>query len=189
MIEACKKCRREGEKLMLKGDKCMSPKCTMVKRPYAPGQHGQSFRGKLSEYGKQLREKQKARRIYGVSETQFALYAKKADSMAGNTAENLLKLLETRIDNVVYRLGFASSRSQARQFVSHGLFRLNGKKTTIPSLLVKVGDKIGPAKKEMTAGRDSASSLTWLDIDTKKTEGIVKHIPTREEIDTTINES
>lgn len=189
MIKSCKKCRREGEKLMLKSERCASPKCAMVKRPYAPGQHGQSFQRKMSEYGKQLREKQKARRIYGISEKQFAGYAEQADKMQGNSAENLLRLIETRLDNVVYRLGFTGSRSHARQVVSHGLFKVNGQKVTVPSYLVKVGDKIEPSNKENFKDATLSTASTWLDADLKKHEGYVKALPTRQEIDTTINES
>jgi len=174
---------------MLKGERCASPKCAMVKRPYAPGQHGQSFRGKISEYGKQLREKQKARRIYGIGEQQFSLYAQKADKIEGNTAENLLSLLERRLDNVLYRLGFASSRSSARQIVSHGRFMVNGKKVSIPSFLVKPGDKISPIKKDAFKDAMSENTATWISFDKKNMTADVNHLPTREEIDTTVNES
>lgn len=189
MILACKKCRREGEKLMLKGERCTSPKCAMIKRPYAPGQHGQSFRGKISEYGKQLREKQKARRIYGIGEKQFANYAEKADKLAGNTAENLLSLLESRLDNSLYRLGFAPSRSAARQLVSHGLFKVNDQKISIPSFLVKPKDTIYPIKKESFKEVNPINLPSWISFDQKKLLGTVNHTPTREEIDTTVNES
>jgi small subunit ribosomal protein S4 len=189
MLKACKKCRRESEKLMLKGERCTSPKCAMIKRPYAPGQHGQSFHGKTSEYGKQLREKQKARRIYGMGENQFALYAEKAEKIEGNSAENLLILLESRLDNILYRLGFADSRSQARQFVSHGLFKVNEHKVSIPSFLVKTGDIITPAKKEKFKEIKSANLPTWIALDQKNISAKVNHAPTREEIDTTVNES
>ena len=189
MILACKKCRREGEKLMLKGERCLSPKCAMVKRPYAPGQHGQSFHGKVSEYGKQLREKQKARRIYGIGEQQFSNYAEKADKMEGNTAENLLTLLESRLDNTLYRLGFAPSRSAARQIVAHGRFSVNEKKVSIPSFLVKPGDKVNPIKKESFKEISGQNTATWMSFDQKTLTGTVNHIPSREEIDTTVNES
>ena len=189
MILACKKCRREGEKLMLKGERCLSPKCAMVKRPYAPGQHGQSFHGKVSEYGKQLREKQKARRIYGIGEQQFANYAEKADKLEGNTAENLLTLLESRLDNTLFRLGFAPSRSAARQIVAHGRFAVNDKKVSIPSFLVKPGDKINPVKKEAFKEMSGQNTATWVTLDQKSLIGTVNHIPSREEIDTTVNES
>lgn len=185
MITACKKCRREGEKLLLKGERCLSQKCAIVKRSYAPGEHGQSFRGKSSEYGKQLREKQRAKRIYGIDEKQFANYVRLAGKSEGNTAENLVKLLETRFDNVVYRAGWANSRSQARQMVSHRQFQLNSKKVNIPSCLIKVGDIIKPAKKIDT----EAARSSWFDFDSKKNEIEIKQIPTREEIDTTLNEN
>ncbi len=189
MLKACKKCRREGEKLMLKGERCASPKCAMVKRPYAPGQHGQSFRGKISEFGKQLREKQKARKIYGIGEAQFRIYAKNADKIEGNTAENLLKLLELRLDNILYRSGFALSRSSSRQMVNHGLFKVNGKKTNIPSFTAKIGDKIEPINKTKFSEVKPLNLPTWLLFDPKNVAVEVKHIPGREEIDTTVNES
>lgn len=189
MLKACKKCRREGEKLMLKGEKCSSAKCVTLKRPYAPGQHGQSFRGKVSEFGKQLREKQKAKRIYGVAEKQFSNYAEKAEKLVGNTSDNLLMLLETRADNIVYRLGFADSRSEARQMVSHGRFLINGKKATVPSILLKAGDVIEPVSKDAFKERKNSTIPSWLEFDAKKTSGKVNHLPTREEIDTTINSS
>ncbi|MGB9846571.1 MAG: 30S ribosomal protein S4, partial [Desulfotomaculales bacterium] len=142
----CRLCRREGAKLFLKGDRCYSPKCAIERRSYAPGIHGQN-RKKLSEYGIQLREKQKARRIYGVLETQFRNYFARAERMKGITGENLLQLLERRLDNVVYRLGLASSRAEARQLVKHGHFRVNGRKTTIPSFLLRAGDVVEVAEK------------------------------------------
>jgi len=189
MLEACKKCRREGEKLLLKGDRCMTPKCAVARRSYAPGEHGQSFRGKVSEYGRQLREKQKARRIYGIGESQFRRYVQSAETETGNKSENLMRLLETRIDNVVYRLGFASSRSQARQFVSHGLFRVNGKRVTIPSYLLKAGDLVAPKKEAKFKETSLNTAITWLEPEKKKIAGTVKHMPVRDEIDTPINES
>lgn len=189
MIQACKKCRREGMKLLLKGERCLSSKCSVARRAYAPGDHGQGFRGKMSEYGKQLREKQKARRIYGIDESQFKSYVQKANIMLGNKTENLMRLLETRLDNLVYRLGFASSRSQARQMVSHGLFQVNGRKAMTPSYLVKAGAIISAKKPEMFKEVDLNKSIIWLDTDDKKKTGTLKHLPTREEIDTPINES
>ena len=143
----CRLCRREGLKLYLKGDRCYSEKCAFAKRAYAPGQHGQS-RKKVSEYGLQLREKQKARRIYGVQENQFRTYYEKANRQKGVTGENLLRLLERRLDNVVYRLGFASSRIDARQLVRHGHFTVNGKKVNIPSYLISVGEVIALSEKK-----------------------------------------
>ena len=139
---SCRLCRREGMKLFLKGDRCYTDKCAMAKRAYAPGQHGQNNRKKVSNYGEQLREKQKVKRIYGVLETQFYNLFEKADKMAGKTGENLLSLLERRLDNTVYRMGLAHSRKEARQLVTHAHFTLNGNKVDIPSLLVKVGDVI-----------------------------------------------
>lgn len=189
MINACKKCRREGEKLLLKGDRCLGPKCAVTRRSYAPGQHGQGFHSKMSEYGKQLREKQKCRRIYGMSEDQFSKYVAKGNAMTGNKTENLMSLLETRIDNVVFRLGFASSRSQSRQYVSHGLFTLNGKTITIPSIIVKAGDVIRPKNDELFKELSLNTASTWIDADTKKLTGTIKHLPTKDEIDTQINAS
>ena len=189
MITACRKCRRASEKLLLKGEKCLSPNCSLTKRPYAPGQHGQSFRGKISEYGRQLAEKQKARCIYNVLEAQFAGYVKKADTMQGNKSENLLKLLESRIDNVIFRLGFAPSRSAARQYVSHEFFNLNGHKVKTASLQVKPGDVIEIRKKDYFKEVKLNSAITWIDVDSKKMKAEIKHLPTREEIDTNINES
>jgi small subunit ribosomal protein S4 len=189
MLKACKKCRRETMKLSLKGDKCLSAKCPVTKRPYAPGDHGQNFRSKLSEYGKQLREKQKARKIYGIGEVQFRNYVTLAEKLTGNKTENIMRLLETRLDNVVYRLGFAASRSEARQMVSHGSFNVNSKKVTIPSYRIKASDIISPKKAERFSERSLNSSLLWLDADSKKLTGTVKHLPSREEIDTPVNEN
>ena len=137
----CRQCRREGQKLFLKGERCYSDKCAIDRRNYVPGQHGQS-RKKVSEYGLQLRAKQKAKRFYGVLESQFAKYYEMADRKAGMTGENLLRILESRLDNVVYRLGFASSRAEARQLVVHGHYTVNGKKVNIPSYLLKEGDVV-----------------------------------------------
>ena len=142
----CRLCRREGIKLYLKGERCYSDKCAITRRQYAPGQHGRNRR-KLSEYGLQLREKQKARRLYGVLERQFERYFEMAERMRGVTGENLLVLLERRLDNVVYRMGFAGSRAQARQLVSHGHITVNGKRVNIPSYLVEVGETIAVAEK------------------------------------------
>jgi small subunit ribosomal protein S4 len=189
MLNDCKKCRREGVKLSLKGEKCLSVKCPVTKRPYAPGDHGQNFRSKLSEYGKQLREKQKARRIYGIGEVQFRSYVKLANKMLGNKTENLMRLLELRLDNVVYRQGYASSRSQARQMVSHGLFTVGNRKVTIPSYRLKVGEIVAPKQSDKFKDLSLNTSLTWIETDTKKLSGLVKHLPAREEIDTPVNES
>lgn len=189
MINPCKKCRREGEKLSLKGERCLSPKCAMVKRAYAPGDHGQGFRGKMSEYGKQLREKQKAKRIYNINESQFKAYVLKANKMIGNNTENLMRLLETRIDNIVNRIGLAGSRSSARQIVSHGHLIVNDHRVLTPSFQVKAGDVIRAKKPEMFKDLAVNTSVSWLDVDAKKMTATVKHLPLREEIDTPINES
>lgn len=191
----CRLCRREGTKLYLKGDRCYSDKCAISRRPVAPGQHGQR-RKKDSEYGLQLREKQKARRTYGVLEKQFERYYNQADRMKGITGENLLQLLERRLDNVVYRLGFANSRAQARQFVLHGHIFVNGKRVNIPSYLVDVGDVI--AVKDKTASksehfkalREGAGKVVvpWLQVDYEKLEGTVSALPAREDIDVPIQE-
>lgn len=189
----CRLCRREGQKLFLKGERCYSSKCAIDRRNYAPGQHGQS-RKKISEYGLQLREKQKAKRFYGMLETQFRNLFDKAAKKKGITGENLLIMLETRLDNVVFRMGMASSRKEARQLVTHGHFTLNGKKVDIPSLEVKAGDVIrvkeksqnSPKFKEM---KDMAISVpSWVTVDIEKLEGKVVAIPRREDIDTPIAE-
>ncbi|MDG2835109.1 30S ribosomal protein S4, partial [Vibrio parahaemolyticus] len=147
---SCRLCRREGTKLFLKGDRCYSDKCALNKRNFAPGQHGQG-RKKSTEYGMQLREKQKVRRFYGLTESQMRMYFDKADKMKGITGENLLQLLEMRLDNVVYRMGFASSRAEARQLVTHGHFLLNGRKADIPSLITNVGDTIEVKEKSKSS--------------------------------------
>lgn len=190
----CRQCRREGIKLFLKGDKCYSDKCPVSKRAYAPGQHGQS-RKKLSNYGVQLREKQKARRIYGVLESQFRQYYEEADRKKGITGENLLRLLETRLDNVVFRLGFANSRPEARQLVRHGHFSLNGKKADIPSMQVKAGDVIAVREGRRTSDKfkglaDIAKTTPqWLSVDMDKLEGRVVAEPKREDIDIPVQET
>lgn len=190
----CRLCRRDGIKLYLKGDKCFSDKCPIAKRPYAPGQHGQS-RKKLSNYGTQLREKQKAKRIYGILETQFREYYEKAESKKGITGENLLKMLELRLDNVVFRMGFANSRVEARQLVRHGHFMVNGKKVNIPSYNVSVGDTIAlkeaskSSQKFKALAEVSRNILEWLDVDTEKMEGKVVAQPKRENIDIPVQET
>lgn len=191
----CRQCRREGVKLYLKGDRCYSDKCAFSKRGYAPGQHGQG-RKKVSEYGIQLREKQKARRTYGVLEGQFRTYFDKADRQKGITGENLLVLLERRLDNVVYRLGFGSSRNQARQLVRHGHFTVNGHRVNIPSYQVKAGDVIqvkesskeSPIIKEMAEGIASKTVPAWLELSAADLSGKVVRYPNREEIDIPIQE-
>ena len=187
---ACRLCRREGTKLFLKGDRCTSEKCAFNRRSTAPGQHGAANK-KVREYGLHLREKQKARRIYGVNEKQFLGYFKKADAKEGMTGENLLSILERRLDNVVYRMGLASSRREARQLVLHAHFTLNGKKVNIPSLIVKVGDEI--ALKDNVKSLDKFAGLienmqshvapAWLDLNKEKASAKVVALPKREDID------
>lgn len=192
----CRQCRREGEKLFLKGDRCYSEKCAVERKPYAPGAHGQNRRQKPSEYGLQLREKQKTRRIYGVLEKQFSNYFKKADRQQGITGENLLILLERRLDNAVYRLGFASSRAEARQLVTHGHFTINGKKASIPSMMVRINDLIQvrsgsreSAKfQEMKEQAAYKTPPEWLSVDVENLSGTVLSYPTRDQIDTQVHE-
>jgi small subunit ribosomal protein S4 len=193
---ACRLCRREGIKLFLKGDKCYTDKCPIDRRGYAPGQHGQGRRKKLSEYGLQLREKQKARRFYGLLENQFHRYYVLASSQKGITGENLLILLESRLDNVVYRLGYASSRKEARQLVLHGHFAVNGRKVNIPSYRVKPGDVIEVREKSRNNSKFkelaelAADKVVppWLGQDLEKMGGTVLRLPTREEIDVPVEE-
>lgn len=189
MIHGCRKCRREGEKLMLKGDRCMSPKCAVVKRPYIPGQHGPSSRIKLSEYGKQLREKQKAKKIFGVSENQLVNYYAEAERREGNTAENLVTLLESRIDNVIYRSGIVKSHATARQLASHGNIKLNGKAITIPSIQVKPQDVVAYPKYLELEHNSKSTAPAWIDVDDSKKEITIKHNPSNEEIDLNINKN
>ncbi|MEG0291778.1 MAG: 30S ribosomal protein S4 [Anaerovoracaceae bacterium] len=189
----CRLCRREGQKLFLKGERCYSGKCALEKRNFPPGQHGQG-RKKSSEYGIQLREKQKAKRFYGVQETQFRNLFDKAAKKAGKAGENLLIMLETRLDNVVFRLGLASSRKEARQLVVHGHFTVNGKKVDIPSYAVKAGDVIKVKEKSTSSPKFkevkemSITAPAWLTVDVEKLEGSVLTLPTREQIDTPIAE-
>ncbi len=191
----CRLCRREGEKLFLKGDRCFSPKCAMERRPNPPGPV-RRFRAKESDYGNQLREKQKVRRIYGVFEKQFRRYFKRAQRAKGVTGTNLLVILESRLDNVVFRLGFADSRSQARQLVRHGHFDVNGRKTDIPSFLVKPGDQISVREKNRSNGffKERTQTMTdskvpgWLSLNIAGLAGSVLAEPTREDIDFTLNE-
>ena len=187
---ACRLCRREGTKLFLKGERCLSGKCSFDRRPTAPGQHG-AARKKVEEYGMQLREKQKTKRYYGVLEKQFKSYYVKADKMEGITGENLLSLLERRLDNVVYRMGMAESRTDARQLVLHGHFTLNGKKVTIPSIQVKVGDVITVKEtsrasekiKGLMEGLDGRIFPKWLDVDKKNVQAKVIALPKRDDIE------
>ena len=192
----CRLCRREGTKLFLKGDRCFTDKCAQDRRPYAPGQHGRA-RKKLSEYAVQLREKMKVRRIYGVLETQFHGYFEDAEMAKGVTGANLLVILERRLDNVVYRMGFANSRSQARQLVRHGIFTLNGHKVTIPSLQVRVGDEIAVPEKNrnipvIAAAQDVLARRgcpAWVEVDGASFKGVIKALPQRDDIQTPIEES
>jgi len=191
----CRLCRRERTKLFLKGDRCATDKCAIERRNYPPGQHGQG-RGKASEYGKQLREKQKVRRIYGIQEKQFRAYFKEADRRKGMTGVNLLQLLETRLDNAVYRMGFAGSRAQARQLVRHGHFSVNGRRVNIPSYQLRLGDTVSVVEKSQKvtailsaqASYESRAKLGWLEIDHKAFQGVVKEVPTREDVTMPIEE-
>ncbi|NLO89546.1 MAG: 30S ribosomal protein S4 [Clostridia bacterium] len=184
----CRLCRREGTKLYLKGDRCYTNKCAVDKRPYAPGQHGQGRR-KLSEYGLQLREKQKVRRIYGINEKQFRRYFAEAERQKGVTGEILMRLLERRLDNVIYRLGFAASRPQARQLVLHGHVRVNGKKVNIPSYLVDLGDEVEIREKSKNLqifqeAKEAARSVPqWLEVDLDQLKGKVVSFPSMEDLD------
>jgi small subunit ribosomal protein S4 len=195
----CKLCRREGEKLFLKGSRCLTAKCAIERRPYAPGQHGrerQYRRGRSSDYLLQLREKQKMRRIYGVYERQFSNYFGKAEKRSGLTGSNLLTVLESRLDNVIYRLGMAMSRSQARQLVSHGHVMLNGRKTNVPSAMVSPGDSVSirPESTKKTYFKTLRQELDdrqvprWLQLDVSNLSANVLQLPAREDIDVSLNE-
>ena len=193
--EQCRICRRNGEKLFLKGSRCYSDKCSISRRNYAPGQHGQK-KGKLSEYGTQLREKQKTKSFYGVGERQFRKYFEMASSKKGITGENLLQILESRLDNVVYRLGYGSSRAQARQLVSHGIFEVNGKTVDIPSYLVKAGDVIAVRESKTETGavkvnveENAARPVPeWLEKNSETLSGKVIRLAAREDIDIPVEE-
>jgi small subunit ribosomal protein S4 len=192
----CKICRREGEKLFLKGDRCFSNKCEIEKRNYPPGQHGRGRRKKESKYNVQLREKQKLRRAYGLLERQFRNYFATAANQKGITGTNLLQLLERRLDNVVYRLGFTTSRATARQLIRHNHFEVNGRKVNIPSYLVSPGDRVTPRGKskdlfviqEAIKNIDSRTSVPYLDMDTNKLEGSFLEVPGRDVIPVTVDE-
>jgi small subunit ribosomal protein S4 len=193
----CKLCRREGEKLFLKGARCLSAKCSFEKRSYIPGQHGVTQRSKLSEYGVQLREKQKVKRIYGVLEAQFRNYYKKATRQKGMSGQNLLKILESRFDNVIYRLGFAHSRNAARQLILHRHFTVNGRVVNVPSYLLRPNDvievqeksrKLIPIHEAMRRVKDDAM-LPWLSIDKAKMKGVFMDVPTREDIPVNVQEN
>lgn len=192
----CRLCRREGQKLFLKSDRCYTNKCAIDRRAYAPGMHGQSRGRKPSDFGIQLREKQKARRIYGVMEKQFRGYFAKAARQKGMTGENLLRLLERRLDNVVYRLGFAGSRPEARQFVTHGHITVNGKRVDIPSYLVNVGEVISIKEKsreinrvkELTEMLKDRNVPAWLSLDVNAASATVIKLPSREDVQIPIEE-
>lgn len=203
----CKLCRREGEKLFLKGERCYTPKCSFEKRDFAPGQHGRTAgkgggkgkgmgTGRASDFARQLRAKQKARRIYGVMERQFRRYYDTAITRRGLTGLNLLQILESRLDNVVYRLGFASSRSQARLLVSHGHFVVNGRRTDVPSMLLGEGDIVGVREgssklsyfKDLGAYTEKRTSPSWLNRDVTSMSGSVARMPERAEIDGSLDE-
>ncbi len=193
--EQCRICRREGQKLFLKGSRCYTDKCSVTRRNYAPGQHGQK-KTKLSEYGTQLREKQKTKSFYGVGEKQFRRYFEMAENKKGITGEELLQILESRLDNVVYRLGYGSSRAQARQLVNHGLFEVNGHKVDIPSYLVKVGDVVAvrESKKDVSIIKQNVEQNAsrpvpeWLEKDSEKLSGKVIRLASREDVDIPVEE-
>jgi small subunit ribosomal protein S4 len=190
----CRLCRREGQKLFLKGARCFTDKCAIERRNYPPGQHGLN-RGKLTPYGVQLREKQKAKRIYGVLESQFRKYFQWAEREKGVTGENLLRLLELRLDNVVHRLGFAASRREARQMVAHGHFAVNGRKASVPSILLSAGDVVSlrPNSKlaarvddNLNAGRGQTPQ--WLEVEPNERRGVIRSLPLREDIQIPVTE-
>jgi small subunit ribosomal protein S4 len=193
---ACKLCRRENLKLYLKGDRCFGDKCAFERRAYAPGQHGQRRGGKVSDYRVQLREKQKVKRIYGLLEKQFRGYYVRADKRKGVTGTNLLIALESRLDNIVYRMGFAASRQQARQLVRHNHFTVNDKKVNIPSYLVKPGDQIGVKEKSKKVPQVVEAIETvvrrgipdWIEVDKEKFKGTLKALPNREDLTMPIQE-
>lgn len=191
----CRQCRREGAKLFLKGEKCYTAKCAVESRPFPPGQHGQR-RARLSDYARQLREKQKVRRIYGLLEKQFTLYYKEADRRKGSTGENLLLLLETRLDNIAYKVGFGASRTEARQIVRHNGITVNGKKVNIPSYRLSPGDVIGVSERAKDHLRIKAAVEMavqrgvpeWLDLDDKKLSAVLKAYPDRSDLPSDIQE-
>ena len=193
----CRQCRREGEKLFLKAEKCFTEKCAIEKRNYPPGQHGQRRSSRLSDYGVQLREKQKLRRIYGVLEKQFRSYYAEADRKKGITGENLLQMLESRLDNVAYKMGLGGSRTEARQIVRHNSILVNGKRVNIPSYQVQPGDSISVADqskdqlriKSALEAADERGLPEWLEVDVKKLTGIFKNRPERDDLPSTINKS
>ena len=195
----CKLCRREGEKLFLKGEKCFSPKCPVERRNYPPGEHGREAmyrRRRVSDFQKQLREKQKLRRIYGVMEAQFRRYYERALKKRGMTGQALLEQLEQRLDNVVYRLGYAASRNQARQLVTHGHFNINGRRTDVPSTLVNPGDEIAVREgsrsrsyfKDLAVEAETRTVPTWLERDLDTLSGRMLQMPERSDIEAALNE-
>lgn len=199
----CKLCRREGEKLYLKGERCFTPKCAFERRSFAPGQHGRtgsrgggSRTGRESDYLRQLRAKQRARRVYGILERQFRRYYEVANQRRGLTGLNLLQILESRLDNVIYRLGYASSRAQARLMVTHGHFTVNGRRTDVPSMLLKEGDAVAVRDgsrglayfKGLTEVADVRTVPSWLNRDTTQLSGAIQRLPERAEIDGSLNE-
>ena len=196
-LDKCRHCRREGEKLFLKGEKCFTDKCPVERRAYAPGQHGQKSGARLSDYGKQLREKQKVRHIYGLLERQFRKTYAAASRSKGVTGERLLQILESRLDTVVYRMGFGASRAEARQVVRHNAINVNGKRVNIPSYAVRPGDVVevtGKAKEQLRikAAAEAAASRgvpEWMEVDTKGLKGTFKNRPVRADLPQTINES
>jgi small subunit ribosomal protein S4 len=193
----CRQCRREGEKLFLKGEKCFTDKCAVERRSYAPGQHGQKSGQRLSDYGKQLREKQKIRKIYGVLERQFRKTYAEASRSKGVTGERLLQLLETRLDSVAYRMGFGASRTESRQLVRHNGIHVNGKRVNIPSYQIRPGDVVEVAEKakaqlRVKAAAEAAESRgipDWMEVDAKALKGTFKALPTRPELPSSVNES
>ena len=195
-LDKCRHCRREGEKLFLKGEKCFTDKCPVERRAYAPGQHGQKSGARLSDYGKQLREKQKMRRIYGILERQFRRTYAEASRSKGVTGERLLQLLESRLDNIAYRMGFGASRSEARQVVRHNAILVNGKRVNIPSYRLQPGDVVEVALKAKDQLRIKASAEAaegrgfpeWLEVDSKGLKGTFKTMPARGDLSSTINE-
>ena len=196
-MDKCRHCRREGEKLFLKGEKCFTDKCPVERRAYAPGQHGQKSGARLSDYGKQLREKQKVRHIYGLLERQFRGTYKEAARSKGVTGERLLQLLESRLDTVAFRMGFGASRAEARQVVRHNAILVNGKRVNIPSYEVRPGDviEVAPKQKEQLRIKAAAEAVAsrglpeWVEVDSKALKGTFKALPQRAELPQTINES
>jgi small subunit ribosomal protein S4 len=194
----CRLCRREAMKLFLKGERCYTEKCAIEKRNFPPGQHGKTRKAKLAGYGLQLREKQKVKRIYGLLERQFRSYYHKASGQKGNTGENLLRMLESRLDNIVYRMGFAVTRAAARQLVSHAAIRVNGKKVNLPSYQVRPGDEVALSERAknhlrtqeaLTLSQEMDLAPAWLEVDAKKGAGMFKALPERSDLPSDINES